>query len=128
MPRRARVFQTALCYHVMNRGINGQTIFDDEDDCGTFSRLVCEYKALCAAAVYHWAWMGTHYHMLVEVVYENLRMSGVDDELMREQMNRPILGSEAFAGRLRTQHGRYRRVRGRPAKVCQYPLKTLMDN
>jgi len=38
-----------------------------------FSDTVGEYKELCGAKVYHWAWMGNHYHMLVEVVYENLR-------------------------------------------------------
>lgn len=48
-------------------------MFADDRDCEHFSRLVGEYKARCGARVYHWAWMGNHYHMLVEVAHENLR-------------------------------------------------------
>jgi len=73
MPRTGRIYQRALCYHVMNRGVNRSPIFGDDGDREYFSRLVGEYKEACGAKVYHWAWMGTHYHMLVEVVYENLR-------------------------------------------------------
>jgi REP element-mobilizing transposase RayT len=57
----------------MNRGVNRNPIFVDDGDREYFSRLVREYKAECGARVYHWVWMGNHYHMLVEVVYENLR-------------------------------------------------------
>jgi len=220
MPRRARIFQRALCYHVMNRGINGSQVFGGDADYEEFSRLVCEYKAICGARVYHWAWMGNHYHMLLEVVFDNLRpfvggvqqcyaqyhhrqhgsrgvfwqgrfkskpveigsylgscgryiernpvraemvseaweyrwssaahyvqarldgvtdtnrhlgtmgarervtyaqrlQSGADDEVIWKAASRKVLGTEAFAGRLRTQRGRYRRVRGRPSRVCE---------
>jgi putative transposase len=57
----------------MNRGVNAGLIFEDDQDREYFSRLVVEYKELCGAKVYHWAWMGNHYHMLAEVVYANLR-------------------------------------------------------
>ena len=72
MPRTARSFQKALCYHVMNRGVNRQSIFIDDQDRQYFSRTVSEYKDLCGAKVYHWVWMGNHYHMLIEIVFENL--------------------------------------------------------
>lgn len=68
-----RIYQRAVCYHVMNRGVNRSPIFVDEADRAYFHKLVAEYKGLCGARVYHWVWMGNHYHMLVEVVYENLR-------------------------------------------------------
>ena len=45
----------------------------DDADREYFTRLVREYKATCGAKVYHWALMGNHYHLQVEVVYENLR-------------------------------------------------------
>jgi len=57
----------------MNRGLNRSGILTDEADKKWFSDAVADYKALCGARVYHWAWMDTHYHMLVEVVFENLR-------------------------------------------------------
>lgn len=73
MPRVGRIYQRALCYHVMNRGVNRSRIFEDDQDRGYFSRLVGEYKEICGAKVYHWVWMSNHFHMLVEVVHENLR-------------------------------------------------------
>jgi putative transposase len=57
----------------MNRGVNRQAIFNDDADREYFGQLVGEYKALCGAKVYHWVWMRNHWHMLAEVVYENLR-------------------------------------------------------
>jgi REP element-mobilizing transposase RayT len=53
----------------MNRGVNRNRVFADDQDREYFSRLVGEYKEACGAKVYHWVWMGNHYHMLVEVVY-----------------------------------------------------------
>ena len=73
MPRAGRIYQRALCYHVMNRGVNRQKIFSDDIDREYFARLVSEYKRLCGAKVFHWVLMDNHYHMLVEVVHENLR-------------------------------------------------------
>ena len=73
MPRQARIYQKGLCYHLMNRGINGLNIFDDSGDCAYFSNVVKEYKEACDAQIYHWCWMDTHYHMMVEISFENLR-------------------------------------------------------
>jgi putative transposase len=73
MPRVARAYRQALCYHVFNRGLNRQVIFRDDRDREHFSKVVLRYKTECKAKVYHWAWMGTHYHMLVEVPFEHLR-------------------------------------------------------
>jgi putative transposase len=202
----------------MNRGINRQAVFDDESDYVKFGELVREYKGICGARVYHWAWMRNHYHMVVEVVYDNLRafvggvqqayaqyhhhrnrgcgvfwagrfkskpveigpylircaryvernpvragmvtepwayrwssaahhvkgipdgitdtnrhlglateadrvrygqelMSAVDDNLMRQQGKRGVIGGDAFARSLIPHKGRHRRRRGRPAKV-----------
>ena len=72
MPRTARIFQQSLCYHITNRGINRQQIFMDDADRNYFVELVKEYKSECAAAVYHWALMSNHFHMVVEVVFDNL--------------------------------------------------------
>jgi len=58
MPRVARIYQRAVCYHVLNRGVNGHPLFADDEDREYFSRLVREYKELCGAKVYHWVWMG----------------------------------------------------------------------
>jgi len=57
----------------MNRGINRLPIFKDDYDREHFSQIVDEYKIICSAKIYHWAWMDTHYHMLAEVTFANLR-------------------------------------------------------
>jgi REP element-mobilizing transposase RayT len=57
----------------MNRGINRQPVFDDESDFVKFRELVRKYKGICGARVYHWVWMRNHYHIVAEVVYDNLR-------------------------------------------------------
>ena len=73
MPRTARIFQRAICYHLMNRGLNRTRIFEDDADKKWFSDAIKDYKEICGANVYHWVWMDTHWHMLAEVVYDNLR-------------------------------------------------------
>ena len=73
MPRSARIFQRAVCYHLINRGLNRNRIFEDEADKKRFAEVIEEYKEICGAKVYHWALMDTHYHLLAEVVYDNLR-------------------------------------------------------
>ena len=73
MPRTARIFQRAICYHLMNRGLNRTRIFEDDAGKKWFSDAIKDYKEICGANVYHWVWMDTHWHMLAEVVYDNLR-------------------------------------------------------
>ena len=73
MPRTARKYQRALCYHVMNRGVNRQRIFHDDADRRVFLQKVADYKQICDARIYHWCWMDNHYHILVEIMHENLR-------------------------------------------------------
>lgn len=57
--------------------------------------------------------------------YAQVLMSDIDDEMMRQQSVRPVVGGNALPLQLKKQRGRYRRVCGRPAKVCEYPNKTL---
>ncbi|MFH0954044.1 MAG: transposase [Verrucomicrobiota bacterium] len=74
MPRIARTHQqTALCYHVFNRGINRQPIFRDEHDRDFLIKAVRKYKRMCGVRIFHWAWMETHYHLLIEVPFQRLR-------------------------------------------------------
>jgi len=58
---------------VVNRGINRNRVFEDEQDYEQFGKFVREYKERLGAKVYPWAWMGNHYHLLVEVAHEHLR-------------------------------------------------------
>jgi len=58
----------------MNRGLNRQDIFVDDEDRKRFAERVVEYAEAADAKVYHWVWMSNHYHALVQVAYANLRM------------------------------------------------------
>lgn len=73
MPRKPRDFQRAVVYHVMNRGLNRRDIFVDDADRVRFAERVVEYAELTGARIYHWVWMTTHFHMLVEISYAKLR-------------------------------------------------------
>ena len=44
MPRQARKKSESGIYHVMLRGINRQTIFEDEEDCNVFLKTIAIYK------------------------------------------------------------------------------------
>ena len=105
MPRRARIFQRALCYHVMNRRLNGLPVFHDEADYERFGELVRDYKEICGAKVYHWTWMGNHYHMLIEVVYDNLRpfLGGIQQTYVRHYYSRHGGGGLFWKGRFKSK-------------------------
>ena len=55
MPRRPRRAQwtDAACYHVMNRGQNRATIFNDDQDRAYFLKLVARYQQRYAVRLYH---------------------------------------------------------------------------
>jgi len=133
MPRVGRIYQRELCYHVMNRGVSRHSIFSDEDDRDYFSKTVAEYKELCGARVYHWVWMGNHYHMLVQVVHENLRgFAGGIQQAYAQYHHARYNGSgmfwqgrfksKEFAATPKMERGRHRVKRGRPVtSVCITP-------
>ena len=73
MPRTARIWQRAVCYHLFNRGVGPNPIFRNETDLAHFVGLIQDYKEISGAKIYHWAVMPSHYHMLVEIVFDNLR-------------------------------------------------------
>jgi len=105
MPRTPRIFQRALCYHVMNRGINRGEIFDDELDRKQFVQLMAEYKDLCGAKIYHWCLMDTHYHMLVEVVFDNLRplVSGIQQSYAQYHHRRHSQSGKFWSQRFKSK-------------------------
>jgi len=115
MPRKARILQQAVCYHLMNRGLNRAGILIDPEDKQRFSQVVAEYKEICGARVYHWVWMDTHFHMLAEVVYENLRgfMGGIQ-QVYAQYHHRRHGGSGVF------WEGRFK---SKPVEVGEYLVR-----
>lgn len=115
MPRTSRIFQRAVCYHLTNRGINTTSIFATDEDRSYFSDVVRDYKDICGAKLYHWSWMGTHFHMLAEVVYQNLRPFVGGIEQVYAQYHHRCHGSRGVFWQ-----GRFK---SRPVEIGQYLVR-----
>ena len=65
MGRQARKVGESHIYHVMIRGINRQTIFEDHDDESQFLSLLDEYALRCGFVLYGYCLMNNHVHLLI---------------------------------------------------------------
>jgi len=66
MPRIARKKSNTDVYHVMMRGINKQSIFEDEEDHLRFIEILRLVKKKSDFKIYAWCIMGTHVHLLMQ--------------------------------------------------------------
>ncbi|MCF8009872.1 MAG: transposase [Clostridiales bacterium] len=72
MPRRAREKSRTGIYHIIMRGMNRQTIFEDEEDSIKFIQTLDVYQKKCKFKVYAYCLMGNHVHLLVKEGKEEL--------------------------------------------------------
>lgn len=72
MPRISREKSRSGIYHIMLRGINRQTIFEDEKDNGRFLDTLKEYKDVSGYKLYAYCLMGNHVHLLMKEEQEDL--------------------------------------------------------
>jgi putative transposase len=72
MPRIAREKSKSGIYHIMLRGINGQVIFEDEEDSSKFLQTLRDYKDKCGYIIYAYCLMGNHIHLLIKEEKEEL--------------------------------------------------------
>lgn len=72
MPRTARKQSASSLYHVMNRGVGKQIVFEDDADRAFFlskmDRLLVEHRATLIA----WCLMDNHFHLFLEIPHEEL--------------------------------------------------------
>jgi putative transposase len=66
MPRNARKKSESAIYHIMLRGINKQTIFEDDEDKEKFIQTSCGYN------LYVYCLMSNHVHFLLKTNKEPL--------------------------------------------------------
>ena len=85
MPRVARIKSNTGIYHIIMRGINRQTLFEDEEDYMKFIQTMQRYKEICEYKLYTYCLMGNHLHLLLKVGKEPL-----------ETVMRRICGSYVF--------------------------------
>ena len=72
MPRGARRKSESGIYHIMLRGINQQTIFEDDEDYFKFVETLENYKAVSGYKVFAYCLMSNHIHILLKVEKEDL--------------------------------------------------------
>jgi putative transposase len=65
MPRQARLDSPGTLHHVMIRGIEGRNIVEDGEDRGDFVRRLGELATASGTAVFAWALMSNHAHVLL---------------------------------------------------------------
>jgi len=72
VPRKARERSDTGIYHVMLRGINRQTIFEDKEDYEKFLQRLKEYREECGYEIYAYCLMSNHVHLLMKEGVEDL--------------------------------------------------------
>jgi len=65
MPRKAREKSSSGIYHIMLRGVNKQTIFEDDEDRQKFLDILNKYKAISEYKLYSYCLMDNHVHLLL---------------------------------------------------------------
>ena len=72
MPRRARQISETGIYHIVLRGVNRQTIFEDEEDNERYLSLLKRYKEICGYKLYAYCLMSNHIHLLLKAENESI--------------------------------------------------------
>ena len=72
MPRGPREKSSTGIYHVMLRGINGQTIFKNNEDYEKLIQTIADYKEVCEYEIYAYCLMTNHIHLLIKEGKEEL--------------------------------------------------------
>ena len=72
MPRTGRIKSESGIYHIILRGINRQTIFEEDEDAIKFVETLGEYKEKSGYKLYAYCLMGNHIHLLLKEEDEEL--------------------------------------------------------
>ena len=70
MPRGPREKSSSGIYHIMLRGINRQTIFEDDEDRIKFLETLESYKGISKYQIYSYCLMDNHIHILMKEIEE----------------------------------------------------------
>lgn len=66
MPRQPRLILDNVCYHIITRGNQQQTVFLDEKDRHKYMWILLKYKQQYKSKIYGWCLMNNHVHILIE--------------------------------------------------------------
>jgi putative transposase len=74
MPRKARGKSESGLYHIMLRGTNRQSIFEDDEDKEKFLQTLKECKEISKYKIFAYCLMNNHVHLLLKVEEEPLEL------------------------------------------------------
>lgn len=72
MPRTARKMSRSGIYHIMLRGVNRQTVFEDDKDREQFLKILKKYKDISKYDLYGYCLMDNHIHLLMRETEETI--------------------------------------------------------
>ncbi|MFE8700858.1 transposase [Cytobacillus sp. FJAT-54145] len=75
MPRRARKKSSNGMYHIMLRGINKQSIFEDDEDKHKFLSILKKFKDISRFELYCYCLMDNHVHLLMKESEESISIT-----------------------------------------------------
>ncbi|WP_010676999.1 transposase [Bacillus timonensis] len=75
MPRVARKKSRSGIYHVILRGVNKQTIFEEDEDRSRLLNVLQRYKEKCNFKLYAYCLMDNHIHLLIRETDEPIGLS-----------------------------------------------------
>lgn len=134
MPRPLRIEYENAWYHVMNRGANRQSIFQQDRHRDLFYTLLAEISDRFGVEVHAFCLMKNHYHLLIKTPFANLsRAMRHLDAVYTQRFNRMIMrDGSLFRGRYKAilidsdqyllQVSRYIHLNPVLAKICNDPI------
>ena len=72
MGRKCRIEPVGAIYHVIQRGNNKKSIFENEEDKKFFMKLVKKYKEGLGYKIYGFVLMDNHYHFIIQTFHQPL--------------------------------------------------------
>ncbi|MCA1031373.1 transposase [Bacillus timonensis] len=72
LPRGARRKSNTKVYHIILRGVNRQTIFEEPEDAHMFLRTLKKFKEQCGYKIFAYCLMDNHIHLLIKEESEDL--------------------------------------------------------
>jgi len=75
MPRPLRNYLPGTCLHLTQRGDNGRTIFNDDEERRGFLDLPKEHSAKSSCDIHAYVLMSNHFHLLVSIREQNSQAS-----------------------------------------------------
>ena len=74
MSRKARIVSKSGIYHIMLRGVNRQSIFEDDEDRMKFIDCLTKYKEVSRYKIFAYCLMSNHVHLLLQETEETIGM------------------------------------------------------